>query len=76
MAEKVPTTGRKRKTVFEKANAKRKADEDRGKSRVAIGAAAFVRWRRLKEQQGLRYGMPRWPYFYWIGKITLCLYNV
>ncbi len=53
MAEKVPTTGRKRKTIFEKATAKKKADEERNKTRVCIGAA-YERWHQLKQQRGLQ----------------------
>ncbi|XP_058493987.1 uncharacterized protein LOC131465383 [Solea solea] len=57
MAEKMPpTTGasRKRKTFFEKATAKKNADAERSKTRVNIGAAAFERWRQLKDQRGLQ----------------------
>ncbi|XP_060763199.1 zinc finger protein 354C-like isoform X2 [Neoarius graeffei] len=55
MAEQTHTTGqkRKRKSVFEKATARKLYEEGRVKTRVNIGAA-FDRWRRLKQQKGLQ----------------------
>uniref|UniRef100_A0A672GZL4 Uncharacterized protein n=1 Tax=Salarias fasciatus TaxID=181472 RepID=A0A672GZL4_SALFA len=44
--------GRKRKTVFEIYEKKRKASEVRNKTRVFLGDS-FTRWRALKLQAGL-----------------------
>uniref|UniRef100_A0A8C6TX16 Uncharacterized protein n=1 Tax=Neogobius melanostomus TaxID=47308 RepID=A0A8C6TX16_9GOBI len=43
---------RKRKSVFEVYEKKRKASEERNKTRVFLGDS-FTRWRALKAQVGL-----------------------
>ena len=50
-AEQTPTPGQK--TVPEKAALKRKAELERGKTKVAIGKA-FERWRKLKSERRLQ----------------------
>ncbi|KAK7898837.1 hypothetical protein WMY93_019690 [Mugilogobius chulae] len=44
--------GRKRKTVFEVSQKRRKGVEERNKTRVILGES-FIRWRALKTQNGL-----------------------
>ena len=44
--------GRKRKSVYELYDKKRKASEERNKTRVFLGEY-FTRWRALKAQVGL-----------------------
>ena len=44
--------GRKRRKVYEEHEKKRKAAEDRNKTRVFLGDS-FTRWRALKTQVGL-----------------------
>ncbi len=43
----------RRKTVFEKAETKRRLEQERAKTRVTIGAA-FLRWRQLRESKCLK----------------------
>ncbi|ROL41885.1 hypothetical protein DPX16_3513 [Anabarilius grahami] len=51
--DKKPEGGRKRKTIFEVAEKRRKLSEERNQTRVVLGQS-FQRWRAMKEQKGVK----------------------